>query len=261
MPQTVWSGSIAFGLVNVPVKLSTATSEKTVRFNQINSETGNRVRQKRVDDKSGEEVPYEKIVKGKDVGGRFVTVTDDELASLAPQRSRVLAIERFVPLGQIDPLAFKASYWVAPADDAATTPYRLLLGAMKDTKAAAVGRIILRSKESPVVLRVARGALSCTLLHWADEITEPANVIQSLRGSREPTAAEASMAKSLVSQLTQDFDHDAFRDEHRERVLALIEAKAAGETLEAAPEAEEPAPAPDLMAALEASLASTRAAA
>jgi DNA end-binding protein Ku len=245
--------------VNVPVKLYTATTSRSVKFNQINSKTGARIKQKRVDAGTGQEVEYEDIVKGYELSpGRYVTLTEEELGSVAPQQTKSIGLELFVPVDEINILAYNGnSYYVAPADLSAGHAYRLLRDAMGSQARAGIGRVILRSKEHLAALRVQDGVLVLATICLADEINKPGNAVSPADlGSREPSAAEAQMAVKLVDSMTVDFDHEFFQDHYRNEVLEMIERKAAGEVIEVAPE-EEPAAAspPDLMATLAASLA------
>ena len=147
MPRATWSGSISFGLVNIPIKLYTAVSRKNVRFNQIDTRTGSRVKQKRVSEADGTEVPYEAIVKGYELSsGQYVMVTEDELAALDPEASRTIDIEEFVDLAEIDPIFYDATYWIAP-DKATVKPYALLLRAMEESGKVGIARFVMRSKQ------------------------------------------------------------------------------------------------------------------
>ena len=157
MPRAIWSGAISFGLVNIPVKLYSAVSKKTVRFHQIDSESGRRIRQKRVNPGPGEEVPYEQIVKGYEIGpDRYVTITPEELESLEPQKTRTIDIEDFVDLEEIDPIYYDHPYYLAP-DKGAAKAYQLLLDAMEEADKVAIARVVIRSKENLVAHPPARG--------------------------------------------------------------------------------------------------------
>ena len=256
MARAIWSGAISFGLVNVPVKLYSATSPKTVRFHQLSGKTGARIRQKRVDPSTDEEVPFEDIVKGYEVTpDHYVTIQPEELEALDPKATRTIDIEEFVKLADIDPLFYDHSYYLAPAAGGAKA-YRLLLDAMTDAGMVAIGRVVIRSKQQLCALRPSGGALTLTTMLFGDEVIPP-DRIDELEGLDEDQASdrELKMAQQLIASLSGDFEPEKYRDEYRERVLELIERKAAGEEIAVAPEAEAPAAAPDLMAALEASLA------
>src|SRR5579875_198800 len=260
MARAIWSGAISFGLVNVPVKLYSATSPKSVRFHQISSRTGARIRQKRVDSATGEEVPFDEIVKGYELSAdRYVLVEPEELDALDPRATRTIDIEEFVEQSQIDPIYYDHSYYVAPAAGGAKA-YRLLLEAMRESGRVAIGRIVLRSKQQLCALRPVGDVLTLSTMLFGDEVLEPLlDELDSL-SDVATTDRELEMAKQLIQSLSADFDPTRFHDEYRERVLALIERKAAGEEIAVAPAADQPPSAPDLMAALEASLAQVEAA-
>jgi DNA end-binding protein Ku len=259
MPRSIWSGAISFGLVNVPVKLYSAVSRKTVRFNQLNGKTGNRIQQKRVDPETGEEVGYEDIVKGFELTkDRYVVLTPDELDALDPERTRTIDIEDFVALDEIDPVYYDHPYWLVP-DKGAAKAYGLLMEAMRDAGKVAIARVVLRSKEQLVAIRPAGQGLMMETMIFADEVVPP-DEIEELPEEQElkVTDRELKMARQLIDSLTSDFEPDKYHDEYREKVLDLIERKAQGEEIAVQPEAPQPARVPDLMAALEASLAAVK---
>jgi DNA end-binding protein Ku len=260
MPRATWSGSISFGLVNIPIKLYTAVSRKNVRFHQIDSRTGARVRQKRVSEADGEEVPYEAMAKGYELAsGQYVLVSEDELASLDPEASRTIDIEEFVELADIDPVYYDASYYVAP-DKATVKPYALLVQAMEDAGKVGIARFVMRSKQYLAALRAVDGKLVLSTMVYADEVNDAAEIPEM-----EPVAAvevndkEVAMAQQLIASLAAEFDPGRHHDTHREKVLELVERKAAGEeglVATPAPVAEDKVV--DLMAALEASVAAAK---
>ncbi|MBV9607767.1 MAG: Ku protein [Solirubrobacterales bacterium] len=259
MARAIWSGAISFGLVNVPVKLYTATSPKTVRFNQLSAKTGARIRQKRVDPTTDEEVPYEDIVKGYEITpDRFVTITNEELDALDPKATRTVDIEEFVDLAEIDPIYYDHNYYLAPTAGGAKA-YRLLLDAMRDAGKVGIGKVVLRSKQQLCALRPTGDVLALTTMLWGDEVLSPDRLdeIGEIEEA-QATDRELKMAEQLIASLSAEFEPTKFHDEYREQVLALIEAKANGEEIAVQPEVEEAAAAPDLMAALEASLAAVR---
>jgi DNA end-binding protein Ku len=261
MPRSIWSGAISFGLVNVPVKLYSAVSRKTVRFNQLNSKTGNRIQQKRVDPETGDEVAYDDIVKGFELTkDRYVVLTPDELDALDPERTRTIDIEDFVALDEIDPVFYDHPYWLVP-DKGAAKAYGLLLEAMRDAGKVAIARVVLRSKEQLVAIRPAfegHGLMMETMI-FADEVVPPDD-IEELPEEAELKVSdrELKMARQLIDSLTAEWEPSKFTDEYREKVLDLIERKAQGEEIAVQPEAPKPARVPDLMAALEASLAAVK---
>jgi len=261
MPRAIWSGTIGFGLVAVPVKLYSALNRKNVRFHQLSGKTGVRVAQKRIDPQSGEEVPYEQIVKGYEIAPeRYVVIEPGELESLQPKKSRTIEIEDFVELAQIDPIFYEHPYYLAPAPGGAK-PYRLLLEAMRDTGRVAVARVVMRSKEQLVAIRPMGDVLEMATMLFGDEILPPEQLGETAEVAEvKTTKRELDVAKQLVDSLAGDFNPDAYRDTYREEVLALIERKAQGEEIAVQPAAEEDtAPVPDLMSALKASLDAVRA--
>jgi DNA end-binding protein Ku len=259
MPRAIWSGSISFGLVNIPIKLYTAVSRKSVSFNQIDARTGARVKYQRVSAADGSEVPYDQIVKGYELSsGHYVTVTDEELASLDPEASRTIDIEEFVDLAGIDPLFYDAAYYVAP-DKATVKPYALLVRAMEESGKVAIARFVMRTKQYLAALRPQDGKLVLSTMVYADEVVEPADIGEiAALDSVELSDRELAMARQLVESLSDEFQPEKYRDTHRDQVLELIERKAAGEeVVEMAPAAEAPKVV-DLMAALEASVAAAK---
>ena len=260
MPRSIWSGAISFGLVNVPVKLYSAVNRKTVRFHQLNGKTGHRIAQKRVDPATGEEVAYDDIVKGYELSKEsYVVITPDELEALDPEKSRTIDIEDFVDLADIDPVYYDHPYYLVP-DKGAAKAYGLLLNAMEESGKVAVARVVLRSKEQLVAIRPAPGnVLMMETMIFADEVVAP-DQIDELPEAKELKASdrELKMAQQLIDSLASDFEPGKYRDEYREKVLELIERKAAGEEIAVQPEAPQPKQVPDLMAALEASLAAVK---
>ena len=259
MARAIWSGAISFGLVNVPVKLYSATSPKNVRFHQLSAKTGVRIRQKRVDPSTDQEVPYEEIVKGYEITpDRYVTIEPEELEALDPKATKTIDIEEFVDLAEIDPIYYDHSYYLAPSAGGAK-PYGLLLDAMRESGKVGIGRVVLRSKQQLCALRPTGEVLTLTTMLWGDEVLAP-DRLDELDSVAEAQASdrELKMAEQLIDSLSAEWDPGRFHDEYREQVLELIERKAAGEEIAVQPQAEEPAAAPDLMAALEASLAAVK---
>jgi len=253
----MWSGAISFGLVNVPVKLYSAVNRKTVRFHQLNGKTGHRIAQKRVDASTNDEVAFEDIVKGYELTKEsYVVVTPDELEALDPEKSRTIDIEDFVDLADIDPVFYDHPYYLVP-DRGAAKAYGLLLDAMRRSGKVAIAKVVLRSKEQLVAIRPAPGdVLMMETMIFADEVVPP-DSIDDLPDANELNVSdrELKMAQQLIDSLTSEFEPAKYKDEYREKVLELIERKASGEEIAVQPEAPKPAKVPDLMAALEASLA------
>jgi DNA end-binding protein Ku len=246
---------VSFGLVSIPVKLYNAVSRKSVHFNQIDQRTGARIRYKKVSDADGEEVPAEAIVKGYQLSsGDYVLLGDDELSSLDPEASRTVEIEQFVDLDEIDPIFYDAAYYAAP-DKAARKPYALLVKAMEEQGRVAIARFVMRSKQYLAVLRADDGMLVLSTMVYADEVNDPAELTE-LDGVDDVDVSdrELRMARQLVDSLTEAFDPGKFEDSYRFRVLDLIERKAAGEELVAAPVPAAEEKLVDLMAALEESV-------
>jgi len=260
MPRAIWSGAISFGLVNVPIKLYSATSPKTVRFHQLHARDGVRIQQKRVCPADGEEVPYDDIVKGFEMApDRYGVIRQEELDALDPRHTKTIDIEAFVELADIDPVYYDSAYLLAPSTGGAK-PYALLLQAMEQAGKVAIGRFVLRTRQQLCALRPANGVLMLSTMLYGDEVNAPERLdeLEEL-GEVEANEREVAMAGQLIESLSVPFDPASYRDEYREQVLDLIDRKAAGEEVAVQPAAPAPAAVPDLMAALEASVAAVRA--
>lgn len=259
MPRAIWSGAISFGLVSVPVKLYSAVSRKTVRFNQLDSETNTRVKQKRVN-AEGEEVSYDQIVKGYEIAkDSYVIVTDDELASLSPKATRMIDISDFVDESEIDPIFYDSAYYLAP-EELARKSYALLAEAMEDAGRVAIASFVMRTKQYLVAIRPSNGALMMSTMVYADEVVAKDDIpgLEDL-DEFEATEAELAMASQLIDSLTADFEPERYEDSYRQEVLDLLEAKASGEvTAIEAPAAAEDEGVVDLLAALEASVSAAK---
>ncbi|HEX9480807.1 MAG TPA: Ku protein [Solirubrobacteraceae bacterium] len=261
MARAIWTGAISFGMVTVPVKLYSAINRKAVRFHQLNGKTGVRIAQKRVDPQSGDEVPYEDIVKGYEIApDRYVVIEPGELEALEPKKTKTIEIEDFVDLAQIDPIFYDHPYYLAPGPGGAK-PYKLLAEAMRETGKVAIARVVIRSKEALVALRPIGDALGMSTMIFADEVLSPER-LDEIKDAEEvkTTKRELDIAKQLVESLAGDFDPDRYHDAYRDQVLEMIERKAQGKQIAVQPEPEEvAAPAPDLMGALKASLEAVKA--
>jgi DNA end-binding protein Ku len=257
MPRPIWSGSISFGLVNVPVKLFSAVSQQDVRFHQLHSADGARIRQKRVCSVDGAEVPYEEVVKGYEIGPeRYVVIEPDELAALDPKATQTIDIEEFVDLGQIDPIYYEHPYYLVP-DRRAEKPYALLTEAMLRTNKVAIARFVMRTKQYLAAVRPMGPVLLLSTMLYADEVvpTERLDGLPDVADDLEVSERELTMAETLIESLSVDvFEPEKFHDTYREQVLDLIERKAAGETIEAPAIPDQSGRVLDLMAALEASV-------
>jgi DNA end-binding protein Ku len=246
----------------VPVKLYSAVSKQTVRFRELREGDGSRVKHKRVAESDGKEVPYEKIVKGYEYApDQYVVLSRDELSELEPQRSRTIEIQDFVDLDDIDPIYFEQPYYLGP-DKGAARAYALLVQAMKDSRKVAIARFVLRNKEHLAAIRPMEDVLTLTTMRFQDEVTSPGDLdgeVFEEEKPKKPEKRELEMAKQLIESLAGNFKPNSYRDEYREELLDLLERKAEGKEVVSAP-TEEPKPtkAPDLMAALEESLAAVK---
>lgn len=258
MPRAIWSGSISFGLVNIPVKLYSAVSRKNVQFNQLDARTHSRVKQKRVAADTGEEVPWEQVVKGYEMGdGAYVVITDEELSALDPKAVRTIDIEEFVDLADIDPIFYDAAYYLAP--DKSAKPYALLARAMEGEGKVGIAHFVMRTKQYLAAVRPKDGMLLLSTMVYADEINDPASIPElSELEDIEVDARELKMAQQLIDTLSADFEPEKFHDTYREAVLDLIERKAQGQEIVAPAAEAEPEKVVDLMAALEKSVSAAK---
>ena len=260
MPRAIWTGSISFGLLNVPVKLYSAVSKKSVSFREIRDSDGSRIRHKRVAEADGEEVPYEHIVKGYEIAPeQYVMITKEDFEEVDPKKSRAIEIHDFVDLGQIDPIYFDHPYFLGP-DKGAEKAYALLTKAMNDQGKVAIARFVLRNKENLAAIRPMGAVLTMATMRFADEVVSPNEISEILEDVKDlkPRKAEVDMAKQLIDSLSGDFDPTAYEDQYRQKLMTLIERKSKGEVIEVESEAPKPTRAPDLMAALEESLAAVK---
>ena len=255
MPRPVWSGTISFGLVAIPIKLYNGVSKKSVSFNQLDDRTMSRIKLRKVSAETGEEVPDEHIVKGYEISkGRYVVVDPDELEPFIPSATRSIDLEEFIDLSEIDPVYFDSAYIVAP--DKTPKPYALLARAMEQAGKVAIGRFVMRNKQYIAALRAVDGHLMMSTMVFADEVV-PVSAVDELDELDDVQVSdkEVLMAEALVDSLSATFEPNKYRDNYREQVLDLIERKAAGEEFELPAAAAMSAPAVvDLMAALEASV-------
>lgn len=259
MARAIWSGSISFGLVNIPVKLYNAVSRKGVSFNQLEANTGARIKYKKVSAESGEEVSADQIVKGYEISkGQYVTVEEDELASLDPEALRTIDIAEFISLDEIDPLFFDSGYYLAP-DGPTAKAYALLEKAMEDERKVAIATFVMRTKKYLAAIRPKDGRLLLSTMVYADEIVEPEQIAEfDMLDQVDLPDKELKMARQLIESLSAPFTPEEFADDYREAVLELIEKKAAGEEIVAAPSLPSAEKVVDLMAALEASVAAAK---
>jgi DNA end-binding protein Ku len=259
MARAIWSGSISFGLVSVPVKAFSAVRDHSVHFNQLEKGTGARINYKKVSDKTGKEVSGDAIESGYEVAsGKYVVVEDDELERLRPRTSRTIDITDFVELSEIDPIYFERTYWLAPDGEAAERPYRLLLAAMEAEGKAGIGTVVMRKKQYLAAIRPLDGALAMSTMRFADEVV-PQSDIDALPGKgAKPEPKELKLASQIIGSLATDWDPKRYHDTYTEELKGLIEAKAKGKKIVVEEEAPAEATVVDLMQALEDSLAAAR---
>lgn len=251
-PRSIWNGWLSWGTVNVPIKLFSAIQSRGVSFNQLHEKDGARIRQKRINPRTGEEVPFKRIVKGYEVAAdRWVTLTKEDLAAAEGTRSKVVDIEEFVAAADIDPVFYGQPYYVGP-QDGGEHAYEVVRKGLEKSERVGIGRFVLRSKEQLVALRPLDGVLGLFTLRFADELIDPKTVDYE-EAQKSPGNKEVDMAAKLVDALAGDFKPEQYHDTYSEAVMKIIEAKAKGETIET-PAVEQPEEPDDLMAALEASL-------
>ncbi|MBW5485031.1 non-homologous end joining protein Ku [Streptomyces bambusae] len=259
MARPVWTGVLSFGLVSVPVGLYTATDSHTLHFHQLQRGTSDRIRNRRVNERTGKEVELDDIVKGYDTGEEYVLVEPAELDDIAPGRSKSLEISGFVDLDDIDPIFFDRTYYIGPKGKEYAKTYALLERALARSNRAGVATFVMRGREYLVALKSEDGLLTLHTLHWADEIRDPREEIPDLPAASTKTSAkELKMAEQLISALGTDWDPEAFHDTFQEKVAALVEAKRAGETVEKAELPAEATNVVDLTEALRASVERAR---
>ncbi len=256
MARAIWSGALTFGLVNIPVKLHSAVSQKEVRFHMLHAKDGARIKMKRFCSAEDREVAYDEIVKGYELSrDRYVMITPEELEAYDPKATRTVEIRDFVDLADIDPIYYDQTYYLAPEKTAARA-YRLLHDAMKASGKVAVATFVLRTRESLCCVRPIDEALALSTMNRADEVV-PLESLE-LPEAAKPSERELHMAEQLVASLTSPFEPERYPDVHRERVLELVHKKAEGQTIEAPAPEEAPAKVVSLADALAASLAAAR---
>lgn len=260
MARAIWSGSISFGLLNVPVKLFSAVARRNIALREIRDSDSARIKHRRVAEGTEEEVPYDHIIKAFEITpGQYVPISKEEMGSLSPEKTRAIDVQDFVDLEQIDPVYFDSPYYLGPADGAEKA-YSLLAKAMESSGRVAIARFVFRNKEHLAALRASGGVLTLTTMRFADEVVSPEELDDVLPAKAPKVAKkEQEMAERLIESLSTEFDPSAYRDEYREQLMALIERKAEGKEIVAS-EAEAPqaTKAPDLMAALEQSIAAVK---
>ncbi|MCY1138167.1 Ku protein [Actinoplanes sp. Pm04-4] len=251
MARPIWTGAITFGLVSVPVAMYSATHEHEVSFHQFEKGTADRIRYRRVNERTGKEVDFDDIVKGADVGGGdYVMLDQDELDSVAPGRSRSLDIHRFVELADIDPLYYQKTYWLGPGSDETAKVYGLLRDAMADTGRAAIGTLVMRGKEYLTTIRADGNLLVLQTMFFADEVRDPKEQLDDLPKRNTAKPAEMHMAQQLIDSMSGPWKPADFRDTYTDRVNKLIKAKQKGKEVKAAEPAPDPTAASDLFEVL-----------
>ncbi len=258
MPRALWNGSLSFGLVNVPVSLLSATRNRDIRMREIDADRQEPVSVRRICTADGSQVPIDEVAHGLEVDGKMVMLTDQELLAAQPRRTDTIEIERFVELSQVDPVMYDRSYWLAPTGEAQgpMRAYRLLVDAMASGRRAAIGQTVIHNREHPVLVRAHEDRLLLSTLLFAQEIRDTGE-LEIPDADPDDLAVQRTIA--VIEELSTDFEPSHYRDRHRERLKALIDSKAKGQTIEIVPEPPAPSPTPDLIGALEESLAQIRA--
>src|SRR5690242_16076277 len=260
MARAIWSGTISFGLLNVPVRMFSAVARRNIALREIRESDSARIKHRRVAEGTDEEVPYENIVKAYELSpGQYVPLSKDEMSALAPEKTRAIDVQDFVDIEEIDPMYFDSPYYLGP-DKNAEKAYSLLAAAMEHSGKAAIARFVFRNKEHLSAIRANSGVLTLTTMRFHDEVVPPSDLDDALPDKKPKVAKrEQEMAEQLIESLSTEFDPSGYKDEYREQLLALIEQKAEGKEI-VAPEAEAPkaTKAPDLMAALEQSIAAVK---
>ena len=259
MARSIWSGSLSFGLVNVPVGMYSATQDKTVSFRQFQRGTSSRIRYRRVNEDTGEEVPYSEIVKGAEVGdGQYVLLTPEELEEIEPGRSRTIDISDFVDAEEIDPIYYQKTYYLAPQNETGQRAYGLLVQALTETDKVGIATFVMRSKQYLAAVRPKSGVLTLEKMFFADEVRNPVEEIDELPASPDLRKRDLDMAVSLIESMTAPWKPENYRDTYRERVEQLIEAKLNDEEVVSEQPPPEEGKVVDLVAALQASIERAR---
>jgi DNA end-binding protein Ku len=262
MPRSLWSGSLSFGLVNVPVVIVTAVRDRDLHFRQLHEKDGAPIEVQRWCSKEDVEVPYEEITRAFEFDdGSQVIITNEELEAIEPRRTRTIEIEQFVELEEVDPIYFDHPYFLLPSteDDGSKRAYRLLAEVMARTDRAAFGRFVMRAKEYLTIVRAREGALMLSTMLFADEIRDGKDVENAAGKAHKPSAQQLKAAVAVIEELSADWEPGEWKDRYRRRLQDVVARKRKGKTIKA-PEPREapPAEAPDLMAALEQTLAEMR---
>lgn len=258
MPRKIWTGSINFGLVNIPVGLYSATEDHGIQFHQYERGTTDRVRYRRVNERTGRDVEYQDIVKGREVEGALVTVEQRELEEIAPGRSRTIDITTFVDLDAIDPIFFQKTYWLAPDTTTHGRPYDLLRRAMREANRVGIATFVFRGKQYLTAVRADRDVLALDTLYFADEIRDPGELVADAVGEVEVTERELRMAAGLIESMSGPWEPETYEDTYTARVEQLVLDKSRGQETEAAQPPPKPTDVVDLTEALRRSVDQVR---
>jgi DNA end-binding protein Ku len=259
MARPVWTGSISFGLVNVPVKAYTAVRDHDVHFHQLQKKTGSRIRNRKVAEKSGKEVEADDIEMGFEVEkGRYVTFSKDELNDLRPESTKAIEVSDFVALDDVDPIYYERTYWLAPDGDAAKQAYQLLLAAMEDRERVGIGTVVMRNKQYLTAIRPLDGALAMSTMRFADEVVPRSDVEEVPARRSKPEAKALKLATQIVDALAADWKPEQYHDTYAEELRDRIKAKDAGEEVVESEEPKKDAEVLDLMEALQASVEASK---
>jgi DNA end-binding protein Ku len=258
MARPLWSGSLSFGLVNVPIQIVTAARDLDFHFHQLHEKDKERIEQRRFCKEEDVEVAWEEIAHSYDLKGKKVVVTDEELASVEPRKTRTIEIESFAELAEVDPIYFDHPYFLVPAGEADGTirAYRLLVDVMEKAERVAIGRFVMRTKEYLAAIRARDGALALSTMLFADEVRSPK---QLPTGGKKPTKKQIDNAAAVIEELSTEWKPESYTDCYRERLRKVIAKKRKGGKIEAPKAEREPKPAEDLMEALERTLANVKA--
>jgi DNA end-binding protein Ku len=258
MPRALWSGSLSFGLVNVPVVIVAAVRDLDLHFRQLHEKDGAPIEVQRWCSKENHEVPWEEITHGYELDdGDQVIVSDLELGAIEPRRTRTIEIEQFVDLAEVDPIYYEHPYFLLPAseDDGSTRAYRLLSEVMSQTDRAALGRFVMRAKEYLAIVRERDGALTLSTMLFADEVRPTKDVEDAHQKSHKPTKKQLDAATAVIEELSVDWEPERYEDRYRKRLEQVVARKRKGQTIKAPKAVEQPEAVPDLMEALERTLA------
>lgn len=236
MARPIWSGTVSFGLVSVPVRLYSAVDDHTIHFQQYERDTSDRIRYRRVNERTGKEVDYDDVVKGRETGGKLVQVESDELDEIAPGRSRAIEIDAFVDIEEIDPIYVERTYWLAPGADDALRPYQLLLRALEKTNRAGIATFAMKAREYLAAVRAHDDLLHLTTLHFDEDIRDPDKELPDLPATRKPRGKELDMAVTLIESMSEHWRPGDYEDSFNDRVRRLLANKRRGKKTRSAPE-------------------------